>query len=147
MFRHLLVPTDGSDLSRHTAAKAIAFARETGARITFFTALPDFPVSFSEGYGITDPGTRARLVAAAEAQGRAILDPLVATASAEGVVASAVTAACDTAHEGIIAAAEAHACDLIFMASHGRRGIGALLLGSETQKVLTHSKIPVLVHR
>ena len=62
-------------------------------------------------------------------------------------MASAVTAACDTAHEGIIAAAEAHACDLIFMASHGRRGIGALLLGSETQKVLTHSKIPVLVHR
>ncbi|MBL8434862.1 MAG: universal stress protein [Zoogloea sp.] len=147
MFKHLLVPTDGSELSRHTAAKAIAFARETGARITFFTALPDFPVSFSEGYGITDPGTRARLVASAEAQGRAILDPLVAAASAEGVAASAVTAACDTAHEGIIATAGAHACDLIFMASHGRRGIGALLLGSETQKVLTHSKIPVLVHR
>ena len=71
MFRNILVPTDGSELSRHTAAKAIAFARETGARITFFTALPDFPVSFSEGYGITDPGTRARLVASAEAQGRA----------------------------------------------------------------------------
>lgn len=147
MFRHLLVPTDGSDLSRRTATHAITFARETGARITFFAALPQHPVSFHEGYGLTDAGTRERLIATAEQQGRAILDPLVATASAEGVVASAVTAACDTAHEGIIAAAEAHACDLIFMASHGRRGIGALLLGSETQKVLTHSKIPVLVHR
>ena len=87
MFKHLLVPTDGSELSRHTAAKAIAFARETGARITFFTALPDFPVSFSEGYGITDPGTRARLVASAEAQGHSILDPLVAAASADELLA------------------------------------------------------------
>ena len=147
MFRHLLVPTDGSDLSRRTATHAITFARETGARITFFAALPQHPVSFHEGYGLTDAGTRERLIATAEQQGRAIIDPLVADATAAGVSAEAVAVPCATVHDGIIAAATHHGCDLIFMASHGRRGIGALLLGSETQKVLTHSKIPVLVHR
>ena len=147
MFRHLLVPTDGSDLSRRTATHAITFARETGARITFFAALPQHPVSFHEGYGLTDAGTRERLIATAEQQGRAILDPLVAEATAAGVSAEAAATPCATVHDGIIAAAAHHGCDLIFMASHGRRGIGALLLGSETQKVLTHSKIPVLVHR
>ncbi len=147
MFRHLLVPTDGSDLSRRTATHAITFARETGARITFFAALPQHPVSFHEGYGLTDAGTRERLIATAERQGRAIVDPLVAEAAAAGVTAEAAATPCATVHDGIIAAAAHHGCDLIFMASHGRRGIGALLLGSETQKVLTHSKIPVLVHR
>ena len=147
MFKHLLVPTDGSDLSRLAAARAIDFARETGARITFFAALPQHPVSFHEGYGLTDAGTRERLIATAEQQGRAILEPLAAAATAAGIAAEAVATPCATVHDGIIAAAGAHACDLIFMASHGRRGIGALLLGSETQKVLTHSKIPVLVHR
>lgn len=147
MFRHLLVPTDGSDLSRRTATHAITFARETGARITFFAALPQHPVSFHEGYGLTDAGTRERLIATAEQQGRAIVDPLVAEAAAAGVTAEAAATPCATVHDGIIAAATHHGCDLIFMASHGRRGIGALLLGSETQKVLTHSKIPVLVHR
>jgi nucleotide-binding universal stress UspA family protein len=147
MFKHLLVPTDGSDLSRLTATHAITFARETGARITFFAALPQHPVSFHEGYGLTDAGTRERLIATAEQQGRAILDPLVAEATAAGVSAKAAATPCATVHDGIIAAATHHGCDLIFMASHGRRGIGALLLGSETQKVLTHSKIPVLVHR
>lgn len=147
MFRHLLVPTDGSDLSRRTATHAITFARETGARITFFAALPQHPVSFHEGYGLTDAGTRERLIATAEQQGRAIVDPLVAEAAAAGVTAEAVATPCATVYDGIIAAATHHGCDLIFMASHGRRGIGALLLGSETQKVLTHSKIPVLVHR
>ena len=110
-------------------------------------ALPQHPVSFHEGYGLTDAGTRERLIATAEQQGRAIVDPLVAEAAAAGVTAEAVATPCATVHDGIIAAATHHGCDLIFMASHGRRGIGALLLGSETQKVLTHSKIPVLVHR
>ena len=147
MFRHLLVPTDGSDLSRRTATHAITFARETGARITFFAALPQHPVSFHEGYGLTDAGTRERLIATAEQQGRAIVDPLVAEAAAAGVTAEAVATPCATVHDGIIAAATHHGCDLIFMASHGRRGLSGLLLGSETQKVLTHSKIPVLVYR
>ena len=147
MFRHLLVPTDGSDLSRRTATHAITFARETGARITFFAALPQHPVSFHEGYGLTDAGTRERLIATAERQGRAIVDPLVAEAAAAGVTAEAAATPCATVHDGIIAAAAHHGCDLIFMASHGRRGIAGLLLGSETQKVLTHSKTPVLVYR
>ena len=72
---------------------------------------------------------------------------MLAEAAAAGVSAEAVATPCATVHDGIIAAAAHHGCDLIFMASHGRRGIGALLLGSETQKVLTHSTIPVLVHR
>lgn len=97
MFRHLLVPTDGSDLSRRTATHAITFARETGARITFFAALPQHPVSFHEGYGLTDAGTRERLIATAEQQGRAIVDPLVAEAAAAGVTAEAAATPCATA--------------------------------------------------
>jgi nucleotide-binding universal stress UspA family protein len=145
MFRHLLVPTDGSDLSRRTATNAITFARETGARITFFAALPQHPVSFHEGYGLTDAGTRERLIASAEQQGRAILDPLVAEA-ARRALPPRPSPRLRTARRHH-RRRRPHGCDLIFMASHGRRGIGALLLGSETQKVLTHSKIPVLVHR
>jgi nucleotide-binding universal stress UspA family protein len=147
MFKHLLVPIDGSDLSRHATQQAIHFAREIDARVTFFVAKPDYPVSFQAGSGLTDPATRERFVATAERQARDILDPAVAAAAAAGIDATGVTTVSDTPHEGIIATALAHDCDLVFMASHGRRGLGALLLGSETQKVLTHSKIPVLVYR
>lgn len=147
MFKHILVPTDGSPLSSDTASRAIAFARETGAKLTFFFAKPDYPVAFYGEGALIDPTTPDRFAEMSDQQAKEILGAHEAAAKAVGVVSAATSSVSDTPYEAIIAAAEETGADLIFMASHGRRGISGLLLGSETQKVLTHSKIPVLVYR
>lgn len=147
MFKHILVPTDGSPLSSETAKRAITFARETGAKVTFFFAKPDYPVAFYGEGALIDPTTPDKFAEMAEQQAKEILAAHDAAAKAEGVVSATISSVSDIPYEAIIAAAETAGADLIFMASHGRRGISGLLLGSETQKVLTHSKIPVLVCR
>lgn len=147
MFKHILVPTDGSPLSSETAKRAITFARETGAKVTFFFAKPDYPVAFYGEGALIDPTTPDKFAEMAEQQAKEILAAHEAAAKAEGVVSATISSVSDIPYEAIIAAAETAGADLIFMASHGRRGISGLLLGSETQKVLTHSKIPVLVCR
>ncbi|MBK5913975.1 universal stress protein [Rhodocyclus purpureus] len=147
MFRHLLVPTDGSELSRATVQRAVLFASEIGARITFFHAEPRHTVSFWGNEGITDPGTREASIRRDDQRATSILAAASAEAVAAGVEASAIAGKSDSPFEAIIATSQSQGCDLIFMASHGRRGIAGLLLGSETHKVLTHSKIPVLVVR
>lgn len=147
MFKHILVPTDGSPLSADTAGRAIAFARETGARVTFFFAKPDYPVAFYGEGALIDPTTPDKFADMAEKQAREILAAHEAAAKTAGVASAAMSSVSDIPYEAIIAAAEEAGADLIFMASHGRRGISGFLLGSETQKVLTHSKIPVLVYR
>lgn len=143
MYRHLLVPTDGSDLSIETVGKAVEFAQTLGARITFFSARRD--------YGATDGGALERTLnpegfvehGAGEARG------FVAQAQAEArmrnVACQSIVRTGDRPYEAIIEVAEEEGCDLIFMASHGRRGLRSLVLGSQTQKVLSHSRIPVLV--
>ncbi|MDP2822150.1 MAG: universal stress protein [Sulfuritalea sp.] len=147
MFKHILVPTDGSQLSSDTAKRAIAFAKETRAKVTFFFAKPDYPVAFYGEGALIDPTTPDKFAEMAEKQAKEILAAHEAAAKAEGVVSAAISSVSDIPYEAIIAAAEEAGADLIFMASHGRRGISGFLLGSETQKVLTHSKIPVLVCR
>lgn len=147
MFKHILVPTDGSPLSSDTVKRAIAFAKETGAKITFFFAKPDYPVAFYGEGALIDPTTPDKFAEMAEQQAREILAAHETAAKAEGVVSASLSSVSDIPYEAIIAAAETAGADLIFMASHGRRGFSGLLLGSETQKVLTHSKIPVLVYR
>lgn len=147
MFRHLLVPVDGSKLSLDTVERAVSFAREAGARITFFYAKPEYPVAFYGEGALIDPTTPDKFAEMAEGQAKEILGKCQGLAQAADVPSSATSATSDIPYEAIIAAAEAGGCDLVFMASHGRRGISGLLLGSETQKVLTHSKIPVLVYR
>lgn len=147
MFKHILVPTDGSDLSTGTAARAISFAREAGARITFFFAKPDYPVAFYGEGALIDPTTPEKFSEMADQQATEILTRCEAMAKEAGVQSASTSSVNDVPYEAIISAAESTGCDLIFMASHGRRGISGLLLGSETQKVLTHSKIPVLVYR
>jgi nucleotide-binding universal stress UspA family protein len=147
MFKHILVPTDGSPLSSDTVKRAIAFARETGAKITFFFAKPDYPVAFYGEGALIDPTTPDKFAEMAEKQAQEILAGHESTAKAEGVACASISSVSDIPYEAIIAAAETAGADLIFMASHGRRGFSGLLLGSETQKVLTHSKIPVLVYR
>jgi nucleotide-binding universal stress UspA family protein len=147
MFKHILVPTDGSQLSAETVRKAVDFARETGARVTFFYAKPEYPVAFYGEGALIDPTTPEKFAEMAEQQAREILDRCTAEAGAANVPCTVLAVTSDIPYEAIIAGASTAGCDLIFMASHGRRGLSGLLLGSETQKVLTHSKVPVLVYR
>lgn len=147
MFKHILVPTDGSDLSVETVKRAISFARESGAHITFFYAKPEYPVAFYGEGAFIDPTTPEKFAEMADQQAQEILSACEQLARDGNVAATSLAVTSDIPYEAIIAAASSAGCDLIFMASHGRRGISGLLLGSETQKVLTHSKIPVLVYR
>ncbi len=147
MFKHIFVPTDGSQLSQETVKRAISFASEAGARITFFYAKPEYPVAFYGEGALIDPTTPEKFAKMAEQQASEILAACVKQAAAASVQSAVSTKTSDIPYEAIITAADAAGCDLIFMASHGRRGFGGLLLGSETQKVLTHSRIPVLVYR
>ncbi|MCK0506269.1 universal stress protein [Aromatoleum anaerobium] len=147
MFKHILVPTDGSPLSEGTVARAVSFAKDAGARITFFYAQPDFPMPIYGEGALIDPTTPEQFAKSAEEEARKILGKAKALADSEGVAADTDTIVNEVPYEAVIDAAKRHGCDLIFMASHGRRGIAGLLLGSETQKVLTHSNIPVLVYR
>lgn len=147
MFRNILVPTDGSELSSGTVRRAVAFAREAGAQIVFFYAQPDFPMPIYGEGALIDPTTPEQFAQAAAREAEAILSQATSVAEAAGVTAVTDTAVNEIPYEAIIDAANRHGCDLIFMASHGRRGLASLLLGSETQKVLTHSKVPVLVYR
>ncbi|HQW19689.1 MAG TPA: universal stress protein [Rhodocyclaceae bacterium] len=147
MFKHFLVPTDGSDLSSDTVKRAVTFARECGAKITFFFAKPDYPIAFYGEGALIDPTTPEKFTEMAEKQAQEILSRATTAADAAGVDNDSVSTISDIPYVSIIEAATNAGCDLIFMASHGRRGFSGLLLGSETQKVLTHSKIPVLVYR
>lgn len=147
MFKHLLVPTDGSELSESTVQRAISFAKDAGARITFFYAQPDFPMPIYGEGALIDPTTPEQFARAAAQEAEQILSRARTAAESQGVSGGTDTAVNEVPYEAIIDAANRHGCDLIFMASHGRRGLASLLLGSETQKVLTHSTTPVLVYR
>ena len=147
MFKRILVPTDGSALSTETVQRAIGFARETGATLIFFYAKPGYPVAFYGEGALIDPTTPEKFSELAEQQAREIFGRCEQLAMAANVPCEKLSLTSDTPYEAIIEGAQSAGCDLIFMASHGRRGISGMLLGSETQKVLTHSKIPVLVYR
>lgn len=147
MFKHILVPTDGSQLSADTVKRAIPFAKEIGAKITFFFSKPDYPVAFYGEGALIDPTTPEKFAEMAEQQAQEILGAATRQAQEAGVDCNALSVVSDIPYEAIIDAVSNAGCDLIFMASHGRRGFSGLLLGSETQKVLTHSKVPVLVYR
>ena len=149
LFTHLLAPTDGTALSRAAAERAVDIAAAMKARVTFFHARPEKRQSFfgGEGGGYVDQMPREEFERQAVQRANEYLDALEAIAKAAGVTSARVIGDAGAPYEGIIATATAHGCDLIVMASHGRRGIKSLILGSETQKVLTHSKIPVLVYR
>lgn len=147
MFQNFLVPIDGSALSQQAVDAAIALAAEVSARITFFHALPDSESSLygeAELVRTIDPDIFDRSVTE---RASTLLAGAQDAAKAAGVRCTGATAVADEPYGGIIAAAEQHGCDIIVMASHGHRGVKGLLLGSQTQKVLTHSKIPVLVYR
>lgn len=147
MYQKILVATDGSTLSKKAVGSAIAMAELTGAELVVLKVIPRYPQSYFEG-GLAMPASDiARIEKQWAAHGQAVVDAAAKTAQAKGVKVKAITAKSDLVSEAIIAAAKKHKCDLIVMSSHGRRGIKRLLLGSETQQVLTHSHIPVLVLR
>lgn len=147
MFKHILVPTDGSQLSQETTRRAVQFAKEVGAQVTAFYAKPEYPVTYYGEGALVDPMTPEKFAELAEEQAKEILDFVDGLCQEAGVTCAKLTLTSDIPYEAIIEAATRSGCDLIFMSSHGRRGISALLLGSETHKVLTHTKIPVLVYR
>ena len=147
MFKHIFVPTDGSELSRATAQRAVSFAKEAGARITVFFAKPEYPIAYFGEGALIDPTTPEKFAEMADQQASDYLEEVQQLCAEAGVECDAVAATSDIPYQAIIDAATAAGCDLIFMASHGRRGLSGFLLGSETNKVLTHSTIPVLVYR
>ena len=147
MYHRILVPTDGSALSKKAIKSAVELAAAVGAEVVAVNVVPRYPMSYFEG-GITIAPTEvARLERSWAEQGQALADDVAKAAAKAGVSAKAVTVRSDLVAEAILAAARKHKCDLVVMASHGRKGLKRLLLGSETQHVLTHGNIPVLVLR
>ena len=147
MFKHILIPTDGSNLSKQSAERAITFAKEAGARVTAFFAKPEYPVAYFGEGALIDPTTPEAFAEMVEQQAEKYLAEVKAQCDSAGVECSLLSETNDIPYEAIIEAANKQGCDLIFMASHGRRGLSGFLLGSETNKVLAHSSIPVLVYR
>lgn len=147
MFKNILVPTDGSELSGEAIREAVRFAKSLGARITGFYAAPEYPVQVYGDYIPPDLLSPTEFDALNKKHAARFLGAIEKAAGQAGVQCECFSALSSQPHAAIIKAAQQKKCDLIFMASHGRRGIAGLLLGSETQKVLAHSKIPVLVHR
>ena len=147
MYTHILVATDGSKLSAKAVTHAIALAQALGARLTGFYASADYPMPvYAEGV-VYDPVSRKEYAARCRKDAAKILDAVAAKAKLAGVAFTSAHSISASPWEAILAAAKKAQCDAIVMASHGRRGVSSLLLGSETQKVLTHSKVPVIVVR
>jgi nucleotide-binding universal stress UspA family protein len=147
MYKRILVATDGSTLSKKAVRNAIDLAKAIGADLVALYVVPRYPVSYFEG-GVT---ISMQDVESTEKQwsdkGQAVVDAVQQAAQAEGIKAKAVVVRSDLVAESIMSAAKKQKCDLVVMASHGRKGIKRVLLGSETQHVLTHSTVPVLVLR
>ncbi len=152
MFSKIVVPTDGSELAEKAVDHAIAFCKRLGASMIAVYVRSPRPVmevvSFSDfaSHGAQSL-TPEMIIERMEGQGRQLVDAVASRARSQGVQCDTVVAVNEQPYRGIIEIAEQQRCSMIFMASHGRSGIEALLLGSVTQKVLTHSKVPVLVFR
>jgi len=147
MFKHILLPTDGSKLSSRAAKTGIDFAKKTKARVTAIHVVPEFALMVDDGMTMLSPGLRKRFEDQGRARAKKVLDEIARQARARGVRCATLCVSSDLPYQQIIGVARKKKCDLILMASHGRRGLSSLLLGSETSKVLLHSKIPVLVVR
>jgi nucleotide-binding universal stress UspA family protein len=147
MYQRILVATDGSSLSKKAVRSSIELAGATGAELVALNVVPRYPVSYFEGALAISSEQVARTEKLWSDKGQALVDKVAAEAQAAGVKAKAVVARSDMVAEAIMSAAKKHKCDLVVMASHGRKGIKRVLLGSETQQVLTHSSVPVLVLR
>ena len=145
MFRHILLPIDGSELSEKAVRSGVRLAKTFGASVTAFHMKPkvDGFTAMMDGFERA-PGDYAE---DAERRSKTLLSYVSRAAKAAGVDCDVVSSTGNDPFKEIIKIASARKCDLVVMGSHGRRGIEAVLMGSETHKLLTHSRIPVLVYR
>jgi len=147
VYKHILIPVDGTPLSRKAVREGTRLAAACGARVTGFFSPPEYEVLIYGEYFPPDLLPREEYEARAARNAERILAGVTKEAAAAGVPCSTYFEASRMPWEAIIAAAKKKRCDLIVMASHGRKGLSGVLLGSETTKVLTHSRVPVLVVR
>lgn len=147
MYEKILVATDGSPLSKTAVNNAISLAALCQAELVVIKVVPQYPQSYFEGGLALQANEVSRIEQQWAEEGQAVVDEVRKDAELKGVTTTALTVKSDIVSDAIIATAKKHQCDLIVMASHGRKGVKRLLLGSETQQVLTHSHIPVLVLR
>jgi len=145
MYSNILIPTDGSELAGKAVRHGIALAKRIGAKTTALTVLPPFHMFTTDAQMLED--TPAQYKVRLQAHAEKTLGAVAQAAQTSSVACETVHVEHEHPYQAIIDTADSNGCDLIVMASHGRHGISAIVLGSETVKVLTHSKIPVLVHR
>jgi nucleotide-binding universal stress UspA family protein len=145
MYKRILVPTDGSALSKKAVKSAVELASRIGAELVALHVVPRYPVSYFEGAVVLSPREQERVDKEWADRGQALADAAAKAATGAGVEVKSIIVRSDLVAESILAAARKHKCDLVVMASHGRKGLKRLLLGSETQHVLTHGDVPVLV--
>ena len=146
MFKNILIPTDGSEQSQRAVHKGVELAKVHGARVTGIHVIPDYHLLIAYE-GAFDPVTEERIEEEAKARADTYLGFIRDQAAAAGVQCSTACETSDHPYDAILRTCETNGCDLILMTSHGRKGLAAVLLGSETRKVLTHAKVPVLVVR
>ena len=147
MYKRILIATDGSPLSDKAVETGLSLAGLSGASVVALKVVPRYPRSYFDGGLPVDAADIKRIEKQWSDAAQELVNKVKARGTAEGVSVKTVIAKSDLIAEAVIAAAKKHNCDLIVMASHGRKGLKRLLLGSETQHVLTHSHIPVLVLR
>lgn len=147
MYKRILVATDGSSLAQKAVDNAIDLAALCGAELIALRVVPRYPQSYFEGSIPLSADDVARVEKQWSDDGRATVEAVRAAGEAKGVTVKPILAKSDIVSDALIAAAKKHEADLIIMASHGRKGVKRLLLGSETLQVLTHSETPVLVLR
>jgi len=147
MYERILVATDGSALSKKAVTQAITLAALCGAELVVMKVVPRYPVSYFEGGATISAQDVAKTEKSWQDAAEAVVNAVKDLAKKKGVSTKSFLPHSDLVAESIIAAVKKHKCDLVVMASHGRKGIKRLLLGSETQHVLTHSTVPVLVLR
>ena len=146
MFKNILIPTDGSEQSQRAVRTGVELAQLHQARITGIHVIPDYHLLIAYE-GAFDPVTEERIEEEAKARAESYLAFIKKTAEAAGIPCDTVCETSDHPYDAILKTADAKSCDLILMTSHGRKGLAAVLLGSETRKVLTHAKVAVLVVR
>jgi nucleotide-binding universal stress UspA family protein len=147
MYKRILIPVDGSPLSKKAIREGVKIAKLSGAKVTGFFSPPEYEVLIYGEYVPPDLMTRDEYDERAGRQADKILAGVIKEAEAAGVAVDTIVAASRMPWEAIVETARKKRCDLIVMASHGRKGLAGVLLGSETTKVLTHTKVPVLVVR
>ena len=145
MYSNILIPTDGSELAGKAVQYGIALAKRLGARVTVLTVVPPFQVFTTNTQMLED--TSAQYKARMQEHTEKVFGTGARAAQAAGVAYESIVVDHEHPYRAIIDTAESKRCDLVVMASHGRHGVAAIVLGSETIKVLTHSKVPVLVYR